>query len=157
MDEETYSAGETSEEDEDITELEYYQNEFSEDDEDDDNNDNEFDEEDTSLAKSELNFIKLKIISNDDTYSKYITKERKTSPYLTKFEKTRVLGLRATQLEGGAKTLLEKENYKGIRKSIDIATIEFERGVIPFIVRRYLPNGQYEDWKLNDFQNIYSS
>ena len=67
------------------------------------------------------------------------------------------MGLRATQLEGGAKTLLEKENYKGIRKSIDIATIEFERGVIPFIVRRYLPNGQYEDWKLNDFQNIYSS
>lgn len=118
---------------------------------------NEFDEEEQSLSKNELNFIKLKIISNNETYSKYNTNERQTIPYLTKFEKTRVLGLRATQIEGGSPPLLSKGNIKNIRHSIEIAEMEFNNGLIPFIIRRYLPDGQYEDWKLTDFHNVCSS
>lgn len=158
MDDDNYSSQGSEVDDmdvDDILDATYtFPEEFSDNDNEDDN---EFDEEEPSSSKNELNFIKLKIISNNDTYSKYITKERKTTPYLTKFERTRVLGLRATQIEGGAPTLLSKGNFKKIRHSIEIAEMEFNNGLIPFIIRRFLPDGQYEDWKLSDFHNVCSS
>ena len=116
-------------------------------------NDEEYSDEDEPTSSGELNFVKLRIISNTDTYIRYNTKTRITIPYLTKFEKTKVLGTRAAQIEGGAKTLLVKNELKNIRQSIDIAELEFKEGLIPFIIRRYLPDGQYEDWRLSDFHN----
>ena len=122
--------------------------------EDEDDEDAEYDDEDISLLQSDLNFVKMKIVSNTETYIKYNNKIRVTSPYITKFEKTRVLGIRATQIEGGAKTLLSKDKITNIRLSTDIAELEYEERLIPFIIRRYLPDGQYEDWKLTDFHNV---
>ncbi len=116
-------------------------------------NEEDYSDEDVPLSSGELNFVKLKIISNTDTYIRYNNKDRVTIPYLTKFEKTKVLGARAAQIEGGAKTLLMSNKLNNSRQSLDIAELEFEEGVIPFIIRRYLPDGQYEDWRLSDFQN----
>ena len=129
-----------------------YPEEISECEEDED--DDEYDDEDISLLQSDLNFVKMKIVSNSETYIKYANKNRVTSPFITKFEKTRVLGTRATQIEGGAKTLLSKDKVRNIRFATDIAEIEYEEKLIPFIIRRYLPDGQYEDWKLTDFHNV---
>ena len=120
----------------------------------DDEDDDEYDDEDISLLQSDLNFVKMKIVSNSETYIKYTNKSRVTSPFITKFEKTRVLGTRATQIEGGAKTLLSKDKVRNIRLATDIAELEYEEKLIPFIIRRYLPDGQYEDWKLTDFHNV---
>ena len=120
----------------------------------DDEDDYEYDDEDISLLQSDLNFVKMKIVSNSETYIKYTNKSRVTSPFITKFEKTRVLGTRATQIEGGAKTLLSKDKVRNIRLATDIAELEYEEKLIPFIIRRYLPDGQYEDWKLTDFHNV---
>ena len=111
-------------------------------------------EEEHSISQSELNFVRMKIVSNDEIYIKMNNKERVTSPYLSKFEKTKILGMRATQIEGGAKTLLTKDKIKDFRHSIKIAELEFKNNLIPFIIRRYLPNGNYEDWKLCDFHNV---
>jgi DNA-directed RNA polymerase I, II, and III subunit RPABC2 len=119
----------------------------------DEMNDDDYSDEDIPLSSSELNFVKLKIISNTDTYIRYNSKNKVTIPYLTKFEKTKVLGARAAQIEGGAKTLLNSNKLNNIRQSLDIAQLEFEEGLIPFIIRRYLPDGLYEDWRLSDFQN----
>ncbi len=112
------------------------------------------DEEDISLVNSDLNFVKFKIISNTETYIRYENKERITRPYITKFERTKILGTRAAQIEGGAKVLLQKSKLKKARQAIQIAELEYQEKLIPFIIRRYLPSGQYEDWKFSDFHNI---
>lgn len=60
----------------------------------------------------------------------------------TKYEKARVIGARALQLSMGAPMLvkldekdLEKINYS----VVEIAKMEFEKGIIPITIRRPLP------------------
>jgi DNA-directed RNA polymerase I, II, and III subunit RPABC2 len=36
--------------------------------------------------------------------------------------------------------------------NIEIADMELHQKVIPFIIRRNLPNGDFEYWKLNDLE-----
>ena len=74
--------------------------------------------------------------------------ERITSSFLTKYEKARVLGTRALQISKNAPLMItplpgECDPYK-------LAEREFNERKIPFIIRRYLPDGTYEDWKLAD-------
>lgn len=80
--------------------------------------------------------------------------ERKTLPYMTKFERARVLGTRAQQLSLGAPTTLQRTEKGGHLDSILLAEMEINRGVVPIIVRRYLSDGTYEDWSINEFQNF---
>jgi DNA-directed RNA polymerase I, II, and III subunit RPABC2 len=35
---------------------------------------------------------------------------------------------------------------------LSIAEKELKDGKIPFIIRRYLPNNTYEDWKVNELK-----
>ena len=65
-------------------------------------------------------------------------------PTLTRFEKARIMGARALQLSLGAPPFIEIP--KTARTSLDIAMEELDKRVIPIIIRRVLPNG--------DFQNI---
>jgi len=61
---------------------------------------------------------------------------------LTKYEKARMLGSRALQIAMGAPFLLklEEEDLKKIRYNpIEIAKLEFEKGVIPLTIKRPLP------------------
>ena len=75
-------------------------------------------------------------------------KERITSPFITKYERARVLGTRALQISKNAPLMItpnpgESEPYK-------LAERELAERKVPFIIRRYLPDGSYEDWKLNE-------
>lgn len=54
----------------------------------------------------------------------------------TRFERARIIGARALQIAMGAPILIDLP--KGIVDPIEIATIEFERGVIPITVKREL-------------------
>lgn len=65
-------------------------------------------------------------------------------PTLTRFEKARIAGARALQLSLGAPPFIPIP--KNARISLDIAMEELEKRVIPIVIRRVLPNG--------DFQNI---
>ncbi len=65
-------------------------------------------------------------------------------PTLTRFEKARIVGARSLQLSLGAPPFIEIP--KTARSSLDIAMVELDSKVIPIIIRRVLPNG--------DFQNI---
>ena len=61
---------------------------------------------------------------------------------LTKYEKARILGARATQIANGAPILIKltkKEMEKARFNPLEIARMEFEKGVIPIEVRRILP------------------
>jgi len=76
----------------------------------------------------------------------------KTVPLLTKYEKTRVLGIRAKQINDGAKPYTRVPEY--LIDGYAIAQIELENKKLPFIVKRPLPNGGCEFWKLSDLQLI---
>ena len=74
----------------------------------------------------------------------------KTIPILTKYEKTRILGLRAKQLNNGAKPMI-KMNVPIIDGYL-IALKELEDKAIPVIIRRPIPNGSSEYWHLKDLE-----
>jgi DNA-directed RNA polymerase subunit K/omega len=74
----------------------------------------------------------------------------KTLPFVTKYEKARILGERAKQINSGAKPFIKVEKH--LIDGYLIAMKEFEEKKIPFIVRRPLPNGASEYWKLSDLQ-----
>lgn len=76
----------------------------------------------------------------------------RTLPFLTKYEKTRILGERAKQLNGGAKAFIETNPT--IIDGYLIAHAELEQKKIPFIIRRPLNNGGSEYWKLSDLEII---
>eukprot|EP00300_Choanocystis_sp_HF-7_P042767 c9464_g1_i1.p1 GENE.c9464_g1_i1~~c9464_g1_i1.p1 ORF type:complete len:111 (+),score=19.48 c9464_g1_i1:41-373(+) len=70
-----------------------------------------------------------------------------TTPYLTKYERARVLGTRALQISMGAPVMvkLDKET-----DPLKIALKELKSKKIPLIIRRYLPNGDHEDRRVCD-------
>lgn len=77
-----------------------------------------------------------------------IDEQHKTIPILTKYEKTKILGMRVKQLNNGAQPYIVNSE-----KTIDnyvIALIELEQKKIPFIIQRPLPNNNFEYWKLHD-------
>ena len=73
--------------------------------------------------------------------------ERVTSKYMTKYERARVLGTRALQLSMNAPPMVKT---RGETDPLKIAQMELTEGCIPIIIRRYLPDGSYEDWKISD-------
>jgi DNA-directed RNA polymerase I, II, and III subunit RPABC2 len=76
----------------------------------------------------------------------------KTIPYLTKYEKARILGQRSKQIETGAKPLVKVP--ENIVDGYIIAELELKEKKIPFIIRRPIPGGSCEYWHLRDLENI---
>jgi DNA-directed RNA polymerase I, II, and III subunit RPABC2 len=75
-----------------------------------------------------------------------------TVPFLTKYEKSRVLGLRSKQINSGSEIFVDVP--PSIFDGYAIAELELEQKKIPFIIRRPLPNGVSEYWSVNDLQQI---
>ncbi|KAG2547649.1 DNA-directed RNA polymerases II, IV and V subunit 6A-like [Panicum virgatum] len=74
-------------------------------------------------------------------------RERKTSKYMTKYERARILGTRALQISMNAPVMVELE---GETDPLEIAMKELRARKIPFTIRRYLPDGSYEDWGVDE-------
>ena len=74
----------------------------------------------------------------------------RTAPFLTKYEKTRILGQRAAQINAGAKPLVNVP--LGVMQGSVIAELELKAKKIPFIIRRPLPNRGSEYWRLSDLE-----
>ena len=87
-----------------------------------------------------------KVVKNKDGI--IVDELHKTMPLLTKYEKTKVLGMRLKQLNGGCNPYISV-NEKIIDNNI-IALMELEQKVLPFIIQRPLPNNTFEYWKLQD-------
>lgn len=76
----------------------------------------------------------------------------KTIPILSKYEKTKIIGIRTKQLLDGAFPLITIDT-----KNIDsylIAQKELEAKILPFIIKRPLPDGKIEYWKIQDLEQI---
>jgi DNA-directed RNA polymerase subunit K/omega len=110
---------------------------------------NEFHPECVSHNFDEI--AKLSNIVRDDN-GNIIDPFHKTIPFLTKYERARVLGQRAKQIETGSKPLVKVPD--NIIDGYIIADLELEQKKIPFIIRRPLPNGASEYWRLVDLQVI---
>ena len=76
----------------------------------------------------------------------------KTNPFLTKYEKTRILGIRAKQINAGAKPFIKVP--ENIIDGYLIAEMELMEKRIPFVIKRPLPGGTCEYWKLQDLDMI---
>jgi DNA-directed RNA polymerase subunit K/omega len=76
-----------------------------------------------------------------------LKKHYRTSPYLSKFEKTRILSERAQQITNGAPIFVEGE----FTDTYSIAVKELEERKLPFIIRRPYGN-TYEYWKVRDLR-----
>ncbi|KAG1168647.1 hypothetical protein G6F35_017417 [Rhizopus arrhizus] len=73
--------------------------------------------------------------------------ERLTTPYMTKYERARVLGTRALQISLNSPVMIE---LNGETDALVIANRELREKRLPLIIRRYMPDGTYEDWKVRD-------
>jgi DNA-directed RNA polymerase I, II, and III subunit RPABC2 len=76
-----------------------------------------------------------------------------TIPILTKYEYTRILGVRASQIENGSPLFIDVSNT--LIDSYLIAREELHQKKLPFIVKRPLPNGSIEYWKLEDLEILF--
>ena len=69
---------------------------------------------------------------------------------LTRFEKARIMGARALQLSLGAPVFIEIP--KNATTSLQIAMEELKKRVIPIVIKRTLPNQDYQNIPLDKFQ-----
>ena len=101
------------------------------------------------LNNAEVNAL-ARVVRNTD--GAIIDVMHKTMPFLTKYEKTRILGQRAKQLNQGAQPMVPVD-----KKIIDgylIAQLELQQKALPFIIRRPLPGGKSEYWRVSDLEII---
>ena len=102
-----------------------------------------------SLNKN-YNEIKKFINVTKDNNNNIIDAFHRTIPILTKYEKTKIIGIRLKQLNNGAKPYVTISDT--ILDNNIIVNMELAQKVLPFIVSRPLPNNTYEYWKLQDLE-----
>lgn len=73
--------------------------------------------------------------------------DRITSRFMTKYERARILGTRALQISKNAPLMIDPADESDPYR---LAEIELSEKKVPFIIRRYLPDGSYEDWRVNE-------
>jgi DNA-directed RNA polymerase subunit K/omega len=76
----------------------------------------------------------------------------RTIPFLTKYEKARILGQRAKQINSGSTPFVKVP--ENVIDGYIIAELELKVKKIPFIIRRPLPNGGSEYWSIKDLEDI---
>ena len=105
----------------------------------------EYHPETKQISYQQINTLS-KIVKNE--HGEIIDPLHTTLPFITRFEKAKVIGIRAKQLNNGAEPLIKLP--KDVIDGLTIATLEFEQKVLPFIIRRPLPNGISEYWNIKD-------
>ena len=108
------------------------------------------------VVKKQLGITNDCLYNNIDFEEDYEEKEVKVENIkrisinrLTKYERVRIIGIRAKQIMTGANILL-----RGIENKTpsEIAELELKHNMVPFKIKRRLPNGRYEVWKLSELE-----
>ncbi|KAL3724405.1 hypothetical protein ACJRO7_029559 [Eucalyptus globulus] len=86
-------------------------------------------------------------LDGEEKEEETVERPRKTSKFMTKYERARILGTRALQISMNAPVMVELE---GETDPLEIAMKELRERKIPFTIRRYLPDGSYEDWGVDE-------
>jgi DNA-directed RNA polymerase subunit K/omega len=142
--------------------LEYINDE--DDDEDDDDDENYLQKFDQSVSENYvLNNHPECIVHNykevlsmcsviRDANGIIIDDLHKTIPYLTKYERAKILGVRTKQIDSGATPFIKLT--EGLIDGYIIAEMELKEKKIPFIIKRPMPNGGSEYWFLKDLEDL---
>jgi len=135
------------------------------DDEDDDLDDNYLKKFDSEINKNYIsefhpeciiqNYEEIGILTKivKDNNHIIIDPLHQTIPFLTKYEKARVLGQRSKQIETGSRPFVPVP--ENVIDSYLIAEMELQQKKIPFIIKRPLPSGGSEYWNLKDLELIH--
>ena len=94
----------------------------------------------------------LQTLSNvvKDKNGSIIDPFHKTIPILTKYEKAKIIGIRAQQINSGSEPFIAVDS--NMIDGLTIAHEELMKHKIPFIIRRPMPNGASEYWNINDLE-----
>ena len=109
----------------------------------------EADDDDTTCV---MNLTSNKKLNNDVLEINEILKSQKydSKPVMTKYEFTKILGLRSQQICEGALPLVEVP--EGMTDSTEIALLELREKKIPFLIKREFSNNYREYWRVKDLQ-----
>ena len=116
----------------------------------------ELTEKELAQIDKECEIIKNRDIITQDTEHKpveIVSDDGKVitgPPTLTRFEKARIMGARALQLSLGAPVFIEIP--KNATTSLEIAMEELNQRVIPIVIRRTLPNSDYQNIPISKFE-----
>lgn len=142
-----------------------YDDDEDEEEEDDDDNEHYLQKFNSDINKTYITeFHPECIIHNFDEVSalSHVVKDKngiiiddlhKTIPFLTKYERARILGQRAKQIECGSRPFVKVPD--NIIDSYIIAELELKQKKIPFIIRRPIPGGSCEYWNLKDLEMVH--
>ena len=123
------------------------------DDDEDIDDDQAVDDDDRTQANQQQlqNDERMEILNEEDLAAQSALRtdpsKRITTPYMTKYERARVLGTRALQIAMCAPLMVEPD---GETDPLQIAMRELKEKKIPMIIRRYLPDGSFEDWSIDE-------
>ena len=112
----------------------------------DDNDEDDFADED--FAEEEDDVIDdedIEIIDSNENST--MSTVHKTTPYMTKYEYSRIVSRRAIDI---SKNYPITVNPRGEINPIKIAILELYAHTLPLTIRRYLPTGEHDDWNVND-------
>ena len=151
-------------EDEDNEEEEEYDEEYDEEEEVDEEDEFYLQKFKAEINQNYLIDIHPECVKHNDEEIKLLSKVvrdehniiiddlHRTSPYLTPYEKARVIGVRAKQINMGAQIFIDVDPT--IIDGAIIAEKELFARKMPFIIRRPLPGGGSEYWNLTDLEII---
>lgn len=101
-----------------------------------------------------VNYIEVEKLSKivRDENNIIIDDYHKTLPILSKYEKTKILGLRTKQINRGAKPFISVNEE--IIDGYIIAERELMEKKLPFIIKRPISNNKFEYWRLQDLEIV---
>jgi len=99
--------------------------------------------------------MESKLITDvDEVYKQYYTNTRKSRPLMTKFERTKILSIRAQQIEAGMPVLIHPNLIPlTMIDTYEIAKLELKLKKTPIIIKRQIGN-TVEYWRVEDFINV---
>lgn len=86
-------------------------------------------------------------MDENELIANYDPAKNSSTNLLTRFEKTKIIGMRMEQIARGALPNIEYNKSMSVR---DIVLKELQTRCLPFLICRTMPNGKKELWKLKD-------
>lgn len=86
-------------------------------------------------------------IISADIIQEHLNKKKLSRPKLTIYEKARIIGYRSQQIASGVLAFI---NVGDLHDPREIALKELELKKLPFIIKRPMPDGTDEYWRLNE-------
>ena len=103
-----------------------------------------------SLSTGTDDFVQAKCCIRRDASGLIDDPNHLTLPVLSKYEKTRILGLRSAQIAAGSAPCVDRA---GITDPFELARMELKARKVPFIIKRPLPGKESEYWRVSELES----